>query len=187
MRILAAVLYTLALGLATPAAADPATAEAAKAGDMRKLVIHAEPALVPEVALTDLEDAPRSLSEWRGKWVVVNFWATWCAPCRAEMPTLSRLADQGVAVVTVATGRNPPQAIERFFAETGIANLPALRDPKSELARGLGIFGLPVTLVLDPEGREAARLIGDAHWDSPEALAVLAALSGGQASAPPPP
>jgi thiol-disulfide isomerase/thioredoxin len=179
----AAVLYTLALtlatpALATPALADPAAAEAAKAGDMRKLAIHAAPAAVPAAALTDLAGAARSLAEWRGQWVVVNFWATWCAPCRAEMPTLSRLAAQGVTVVTVAAGRNPPAAIERFFAETGITNLPILRDPTSELARSLGILGLPVTLVLDPEGREAARLIGDAHWDTPEALAVLSALRG---------
>ncbi len=177
MRILA-VLYTLALALATPAQAGPAEAEAAKAGDMRKLAIHASPAVLPEVALTDLADAPRSLAEWRGQWVVVNFWATWCAPCRVEMPTLSRLADSGLPVVTVATGRNAPVAIERFFAETGITNLTVLRDPRSDLGRALGILGLPVTLVLDPEGREAARLVGDAKWDTPEALAVLAALRG---------
>jgi thiol-disulfide isomerase/thioredoxin len=173
-----AVLYTLALALATPAAADPAAAEAAKAGDMRKLAVHAEPVDVPQVALTDLAEAERSLGEWQGQWVVVNFWATWCAPCRAEMPTLSALAGSGVPVVTVATGRNPPAAIERFFAETGITNLPTLRDPRGELARSLGILGLPVTLVIDPEGREAARLVGDAHWDTPEARAVLAALRG---------
>ncbi len=177
MRVLA-VLYTLALILATPAQADPAAAEAAKAGDMRKLAIHGEPAEVPQIALTDLADADRTLAEWHGQWVVVNFWATWCAPCLGEMPTLSRLAEGGIPVITVATGRNPPAAIERFFAEAGIDNLPILRDPRSELARSLGILGLPVTLILDPEGREAARLIGDAAWDTPEALAVIAALRG---------
>jgi thiol-disulfide isomerase/thioredoxin len=176
LRVLA-VLYTLAVALATPAAADPAAAEAAKAGDMRKLAIHAAPEAVPEVALTDLADAERSLDEWRGQWVVVNFWATWCAPCRAEMPTLSRLAESGIPVVAVATGRNPPAAITRFFAESGITNLAVLRDPRSELARSLGILGLPVTLILDPQGREAARLIGDAAWDTPEAKAVIAALA----------
>jgi thiol-disulfide isomerase/thioredoxin len=180
LRILAAVLYTLTLALATPAAtpvrADPAAAEAAKTGDMRKLAIHGEPVPPPDVALTDLHDAERSLAEWRGQWVVVNFWATWCAPCREEMPTLSRLAGHGIPVITVATGRNPPAAITRFFEETAITNLQILRDPKSDLARRLGILGLPVTLILDPEGREAARLIGDAHWDTPEALAVIDAL-----------
>ena len=67
-------------------------------------------------------------------------------------------------------------AITRFFDEAGVTRLTALRDPKSGLARQIGVMGLPVTLVLDPEGREVARLIGDAEWDAPEALAVLGAM-----------
>jgi thiol-disulfide isomerase/thioredoxin len=176
MRLILAALYMALLAAATPAGAGPAEAEAAKAGDMRKLVIHAEPRPVPEAALVALDDSPRSLAEWRGQWVVVNFWATWCAPCRHEMPSLDRLAGSGQAVVTIATGRNPPAAIERFWAETGIAHLPVLRDPKMALAREMAILGLPVTVVLDPEGQEVARLTGDADWDTPEAQAVLAAL-----------
>lgn len=180
LRILLVVLYTgLVLG-ANTAQADVVAAKAVMAGDMRKLAFHTEPKELPKVTMIDLEDAPRSLSEWRGRWVVVNFWATWCAPCRKEMPSLERLAgilgDEGPSVVTVATGRNPVPAIKRFFGEIGVENLIALRDPKSELARGIGIFGLPVTLLLDPEGREVARLIGDAEWDGPDALAVLTAL-----------
>ena len=140
MRSLLVVLYTaLALG-ANAALASPA-AEALREGDMRKLAFHEEPQPVPDAALVDLADAPRSLAEWRGQWAVVNFWATWCAPCRHEMPALDRLAgmmaDEGLAVVTIATGRNPVPGIERFFDEIGMQNLPALRDPKSELARRL--------------------------------------------------
>ncbi|QYK42370.1 MAG: TlpA family protein disulfide reductase [Paracoccaceae bacterium] len=176
MRVFLAALYTIALAGATPAVADRAAAEAVRAGDMRKLVIHETPRDLPEVTLVMLDDAPRSLAEWRGEWVVVNFWATWCAPCRHEMPSLDALAATGQPVVTVATGRNPPPAIERFWAETAITHLPALRDPKSALARQLGILGLPVTLILNPEGQEVARLTGDADWASPDAAAVLAAL-----------
>jgi thiol-disulfide isomerase/thioredoxin len=172
-----AAVYTATLGFANPALADIAAAKAAaQTGDMRKLVFHDTPQPVPAAELLTLDDQPRSLTEWQGKWVVVNFWATWCAPCRTEMPTLDRLAASGVPVVTVATGRNPPAAIDRFFTETNITNLPALRDPKSELGRAMGILGLPVTVILNPEGQEVARLIGDAHWDSPEAMAVMAAL-----------
>jgi thiol-disulfide isomerase/thioredoxin len=172
-----AAVYTAALPFANPALADIAAAQAAaQTGDMRKLVFHDMPQPVPPAELLTLDDQPRSLNEWQGKWVVVNFWATWCAPCRQEMPTLDRLAATGVPVVTVATGRNPPAAIERFFSETGITALPALRDPKGELGRAMGILGLPVTVILNPEGQEVARLIGDAHWDSPEALAVMSAL-----------
>ncbi len=171
-------LYTATVPFANPAMADMAAAKAAaQTGDMRKLVFHDTPQAVPEAELLTLDDQPRSLAEWRGKWVVVNFWATWCAPCRVEMPTLDRLAgDGGMAVVAIATGRNPPAAITRFWEETGIANLPALRDPKGDLGRGMGILGLPVTVILNPEGQEVARLIGDAVWDSPEARAVMTAL-----------
>ncbi|MBL4918126.1 TlpA family protein disulfide reductase [Szabonella alba] len=183
MRGFLVVLYTaLALG-ANPALADATAAAALREGDMRKLAFHESPQPVPQAALVDLAEAPRSLDEWQGQWVVLNFWATWCAPCRHEMPALDRLAalmaDEGVAVVTVATGRNPVPGIERFFDEIGMQNLPALRDPKSELARAMGVLGLPVTVILNPEGQEVARLIGDAEWDSANAQAVLRALTAG--------
>jgi thiol-disulfide isomerase/thioredoxin len=177
MRVLLAVLYTLALIGATPAAADPVAAEAARAGDMRKLVIHAAPQPFPAAELLGLDDSPRSLDDWRGQWVVVNFWATWCAPCRHEMPSLDALAASGQPVVAIATGRNPVPAIRRFWEETGITHLPALRDPGSALARRIGILGLPVTVILNPDGQEVARLTGDADWSTPEVRAVLAALA----------
>jgi thiol-disulfide isomerase/thioredoxin len=145
-------------------------------GDMGKLVI--APREVPEVALSDMDEAVRGLEEFRGRWVVLNFWATWCAPCREEMPSLDRLqaALPEIAVVAVATGPNPKPAIEKFLGEVGLEKLVVLRDPNSALARGMGVLGLPVTLVLDPQGREVARLIGGAQWDSEAAKAVLDAL-----------
>ncbi|WP_101340156.1 TlpA family protein disulfide reductase [Cereibacter azotoformans] len=180
LRLLFAVIYTALTFGANGAAAGPAEARTLLAGDMKKLVIHAEARPLPEVTLADLDEAPRSLSDWRGRWVVANFWATWCAPCREEMPTLDRLeaemGGEGFSVVTVATGRNAVPGIRKFFEEAEVTHLPVLRDPKSALARQIGVMGLPVTLVLDPEGREVARLIGDADWDSPEAMAVLGAL-----------
>jgi thiol-disulfide isomerase/thioredoxin len=177
MRLSVAMLYTALALCANPVVAETAAAAAARTGDMRKLVFHEAPRPLPEVALLGMDDATRSLSDYRGGWVVVNFWATWCAPCRTEMPALDRLAGTGTTVVTVATGRNPVPAIERFWTETGIADLPVLRDPTSELSRGMGILGLPVTVILNPEGQEVARLLGDAAWDAPEAKAVLDALA----------
>jgi thiol-disulfide isomerase/thioredoxin len=179
MRNLLVVVYTaFALG-ANPAAAEVA---ALRDGDMKKLVLHDTPVPIPEVWLLDAADNEHSLSAYRGKWVVLNFWATWCAPCRHEMPSLDRLqaALPGIAVVPVATGRNAVAGIERFFGEVGIANLPILRDPKSDLARGMAVMGLPVTVILNPDGEEVARLIGDAEWDSASAKAILAALAAGQ-------
>ncbi len=179
LRYLVAVLYTSLLLGANAAHADMAAVEAARTGDMRKLALHETPVVLPEISVLDETDAPRLLAEWKGQWVVLNFWATWCAPCREEMPSLDRLeAAMGddFSVVTIATGRNSVESIDKFFAEAGLTTLPKLRDPKSELARNMGVLGLPVTVILNPEGQEAARLIGDAEWDSADAKAVLAAL-----------
>ncbi|MDP4033224.1 MAG: TlpA disulfide reductase family protein [Pseudorhodobacter sp.] len=178
-----AVLYTALVFGANPAAADIALADALREDDMKKLMFHAEARPLPEIGLLGLDDAPHTLAEYQGKWVVLNFWATWCPPCRKEMPGLARLQDEmgseKFQVVTVATGRNPLPAIHKFRKEAEVENLVALRDPKSELARNMAVMGLPVTVILDPEGREVGRMMGEAEWDSANARAVLAALIGG--------
>ena len=174
-----AVLYTALLFGANPAAADIAAADALRDGDMKKLGF-TDPQPLPQVGLVGMDDAPRALSEFGGKWVVLNFWATWCPPCRKEMPGLgalqTELGGDRFEVVTVASGRNAVPAIEEFFVEAGVTHLTALRDPKGELSRAMGVLGLPVTVILNPEGQEVGRLIGDAEWNAPEARAVLSAL-----------
>lgn len=174
-KIWLAALYTgLMLG-ANVAVADVA---ALREGDMQKLALHEAPVDLPEAVFLDEADAEHPLADYRGKWVVLNFWATWCAPCRKEMPSLDRLqaAMPEIAVLPVATGRNAPEAITRFYDEAGVKGLPILRDPKSDLARNIGVMALPLTIVLNPEGQEVARLIGDAEWDSANAQAVLKAM-----------
>ena len=179
LRKLVVVLYTsLVLG-ANAGHADVAAADAARAGDMRRVSFGAAPVALPEIGVVDAADAPHMLSEYKGQWVVLNFWATWCAPCRAEMPTLQALDSamgDDFSVVTVATGRNSVEGIDKLFAEVGVSTLPKLRDPKSELARSMGILGLPMTVILNPDGQEVARLIGDADWNSADAKAMLIAL-----------
>lgn len=172
------VLYTALILGANPGWTDVA---ALRDGDMKKLMLHEAPVPVPEAALLDAEDGTHSLADYRGKWVVLNFWATWCAPCRQEMPSLDRLqaAMPEIAVVPVATGRNAVEGIRRFFEQAEVKGLPILRDPTSELARAMHVLGLPVTVILNPEGQEVARLIGDAEWDSDSARAILAALVAG--------
>ncbi len=179
--LIAAALYTaLSLG-ATPALADMEAAMAARAGDMKKLVFHSEPkpAGTAEFQLAD-DAGTMTLAAYEGKLVVLNFWATWCAPCRKEMPQLSQMqAEFGgpeFEVVTIATGRNSPMGIKKFFEEIGVDNLPRHQDPRQKLAAEMAVFGLPITVILDPEGREIARLRGDADWASESAFAVIRAL-----------
>lgn len=174
------VLYTaLALG-ANAAAADPAALEALREGGMKKLNFHADARPVPEAVLIDRDGSEQSLAAHRGQWVVLNFWATWCPPCRHELPSLDRLqatlGGADFAVVTVATGRNSPQGIDRLFEELEIAHLPKWQDDGSALARQMAVMGLPVTVILNPEGQEIARMQGDAEWDSDSAKAIVAAL-----------
>ena len=181
MRLFLAVLYTALALSANSALADVASAEAAREGSMKKLLF-AEPAAVSEIAFTDPEGGEFRLSDFAGKHVLVNFWATWCAPCRKEMPMLSDLqAEFGgdtFEVVTIATGRNSLPGIRKFLEEVGVDNLPIYLDPKSKLGRDMGVLGLPITVILDPEGREIARMRGDAEWNSDSAKAIIRALIG---------
>lgn len=184
MKILSLVLY-MALGLcANVALADTARIAELREGDMKKLVLHDEAKPASTEAFTGEDGGTVSLADYRGKYVLLNFWATWCAPCRKEMPMLSQvqaeLGGDAFQVVTLATGRNPVPAIKTFFAEIGVDNLPRHRDPKQMLARGMGVLGLPVSVILDPQGNEIARLQGDADWNSDSARAILAALIDGE-------
>ncbi|MEL6119581.1 MAG: TlpA disulfide reductase family protein [Pseudomonadota bacterium] len=174
------VLYTaLAFG-ANAGLADVETAKALRDGDMKKLVFHEVPKDVTQTGFETIDGNSGTLADYQGKVVVLNFWATWCAPCRKEMPMLSdlqaALGGEAFEVVTIATGRNPPQAMKSFFHEIGVTNLPLHRDPRSKMAREMGVLGLPVTMVLDENGKELARLVGDAHWSSDTAKAMIRAL-----------
>ncbi|MEO9820520.1 MAG: TlpA disulfide reductase family protein [Paracoccaceae bacterium] len=181
-RIIAAVLY-LALSLtAIPlAASDLSEAVALREGDMKKLIFHDTPMAVSNATYDLADDAGQGrLNDYEGQWVLLNFWATWCAPCRHEMPMLSELqaafGGPDFQVVTIATGRNSPTGIKKFFDEIDIDNLPRHQDPKQALAAQMGIFGLPITVLIDPKGKEVARLRGDADWSSDSAKAIIKSL-----------
>jgi len=182
--LLIAVLYTaLALG-ANGAFAGTAELEALRDGTMKKLMFAATPEVAPDTAFQDESGNEHRLSDFRGQYVLVNFWATWCAPCRKELPALDALnrdlGGEDFRVVTIACGRNPLPAITRLFDETGVERLPYFLDPKLALARDMGVLGLPVTVILDPEGREIARMTGDAEWDGESARAIILALLEGR-------
>ena len=168
--------YIAAATLATPAAA---LEEALLTGTMERLEVVA-PMAPPVTGFVREDGSAGDLSDYAGQVVVLNFWATWCAPCRAEMPSLQALddalGDEGLAVVPIAFGRHNPEAMARFWEEAGIETLPLHRDPETDLAQAMGVPGLPTTIVLDREGRVVARLKGEADWAAPETLALMRAL-----------
>ena len=182
-KLLSALVYTsLMLGaIVRPTLAAPDGIEDLLTGEMRKLqVLDAPKALDTSLEWVDVDGSAVSLGDYAGKWVVLNFWAVWCAPCREEMPTLAALqqdrAGEDFAVVTLASGPNAPEKVAQFLEEEDAATLPQYRDPKSAQARAAAVFGLPVTLLVDPEGREVARLVGGADWNAPEAHAIYDAF-----------
>ncbi|MEM6618879.1 MAG: TlpA disulfide reductase family protein [Pseudomonadota bacterium] len=177
-NFVSAALIMASLGVTSPALAGDLAA--LQVGEMRKLVVHGSPKAPVTDGFLTVDDAPMDMGNYTGKVVILNFWATWCAPCRKEMPALNALQEKfggdDFAVVTVATGRNPVPAMRRFFEETDIRELPLHRDPRQAFARSYSVFGLPTTIVLDPGGHEIARLRGDAEWFSEEAQALVAHL-----------
>ena len=181
-----ALLYAGALGFANPAAAQSLTAgqraeiEALRTGEMRKLVFAEQEVPAPGLLFTSRDGTAQSLADSNGRMRVVNFWATWCAPCREEFPALDALAGDppaDVEVIPIATGRNTADGIDRFLDEANITTLVTYLDPDSSLAHAMNVLGLPVTIILSREGTEIARLIGGADWNGANARAILGYLA----------
>jgi len=152
------------------------------------------PRPAPELSFAARDGSPMRLADFRGHWLLVNLWATWCAPCVREMPSLDRLqatlADR-LTILAVSQDRGGASVVASFLEPLGLASLHIYLDPKGALGQGLGARGLPTTFLLDDEGRVRAQLEGAAEWDSPEMLATLerylrdrhAARSGAKSSA----
>lgn len=135
------------------------------------------PKALPDVRFVDGEGAQRSLVDFRGKIVLLNVWATWCIPCRKELPALDRL--QGALggadfqVVALSIDRKGMDVVRKFYDETGIKHLAVQLDSSGKAVRDLGAVGLPTTLLIDRAGREIGRLVGPAEWDTPETIAFV--------------
>ena len=132
----------------------------------------------------DADGHARTLDDYKGQVVVLNLWATWCAPCKTEMPTLGRLqaevAGDGVKVLALAVERTAPDRLEAELSDLGASNVELLRDPSMASVQALGSEGIPITLVIDRQGQEVFRHLGDAEWDTPEMVAQLRELAGGK-------
>jgi thiol-disulfide isomerase/thioredoxin len=138
------------------------------------------PQPLPPLTFQTMEGQETTLADFAGKVVVLNLWATWCAPCREEMPSLDRLqamfADRDVVVLALSVDRAGPERVKQFLDEIGVEQLHVYRDPKAAATRALKVPGLPATILIDKQGREAGRVLGIAHWDGPEAVAAVEKL-----------
>lgn len=136
-----------------------------------------QPHPLPELQFTDGAGAVMTLADFPGKVVLLNVWATWCVPCRKEIPTLDRLqAKLGGAnfeVVTLSIDRDGATKVGEFYRQIGGEHLSVYLDSSGKVGRDLNVIGLPTTLLINREGRELGRVIGAAEWDSPEIVNAI--------------
>lgn len=140
-------------------------------------IVHDEPRPLADITFVTADGESESMSDYRGKVVLVNIWATWCPPCREEMPTLDQLqAEIGgpdFLVMPLSIDTGGIEVVQKFYNEIGISNLGIYLDESMQAMRELGAVGLPTTLLIDREGREIGRLVGPAEWDAPEMIEFL--------------
>jgi thiol-disulfide isomerase/thioredoxin len=143
----------------------------------RNFIMHEAPEPGAAVRFEDDQGQPRSLADFRGKIVLLNIWATWCAPCLKELPALDRLAaalnGADFAVVAVSVDRKGIHAVRKAFAERDVQKLPIYVDRSGEALRTVRAIGLPTSLFIDREGREFGRAVGPAEWDGPATIEFL--------------
>ena len=152
-------------------------------GEVAALAVAKAPKRLPELAFQDDSGARRTLADWRGRTVLFNLWATWCVPCRKEMPALDALQGKlgGPAFEVVAVNIDTRDAAKpkAWFKEVGIARLGYFADPTAKVFQDLKeigkAFGMPTTLLIDAAGCEIATLAGPAEWASEDALKLIAA------------
>lgn len=177
-----AALILLALGYGaafwpSSTVAPPGAAPSAPAAATFELSVFDQPRDLPEIRFVDSESRSLTLADFRGKVVLLNVWATWCVPCRHEMPSLDRLQAQlggeDFVVLALSIDRAGLPAIKRFYEELGLQHLGIYADASGATSRALGAPGLPTTLLIDRAGREVARKMGAAEWDSPDMIARL--------------
>ena len=141
------------------------------------LIAHASPQPLPEVRFEDGGGHGRTLADFRGRVVLLNVWATWCSPCRREMPTLDRLqaglGSRDFEVIALSIDRGGVPAVKSFYDEIDVQALAIYVDATTEAQAKLGVIGVPTTLLIDPDGREVARYAGPAEWDRNDVVATI--------------
>jgi thiol-disulfide isomerase/thioredoxin len=174
LALIAVAIAVLGLGVRLVLPEEPAVVAP------RNFLMRDSPVAVPALQFSDGEGRARTLADFRGKVVLLNIWATWCLPCRKEMPTLDRLeaalGGGDFEVVPVSIDRGGAERVKKFYAEIGVQHLPIYVDSSRTANSALDVLGLPASLLIDRDGRELGRLSGAAEWDAPEMVAFLKSI-----------
>lgn len=156
-------------------------------GEVAALGIASAPRPLPDVVFSDRDGARKTLADWRGQVVLFNLWATWCVPCRKEMPALdalqAKLGGPRFSVVAVNIDTRDPEKPKTWLRDAGIAKLAYYADPSAKVFQDLKAagkaFGMPTTILVDSAGCEIATLAGPAEWASDDAVRLIEAALGG--------
>jgi thiol-disulfide isomerase/thioredoxin len=159
-------------------------------GEVAALTMASQPLKLPDLAFEDADGKPKKLSDWQGKTVLVNLWATWCVPCRKEMPALDRLQTRlkgpNFEVVAINIDTRDPEKPKTFLKDAGLTTLGFFNDEKAKVfqdLRGIGrALGMPTSVLVDAKGCEIATIAGPAEWDSEDALKLIRAAVQPQAA-----
>ena len=152
-------------------------------GEVAALTMASAPLRLPDLTFEDVNGKPKKLSDWRGRTVLVNLWATWCVPCRKEMPALeslqTRLGGASFEVVAVNIDTRDPEKPKNFLKEANLTRLGYFSDPKAKVFQDLKAIGralgMPTSVLVDGEGCEIATIAGPAEWDSDDAVKLITA------------
>ena len=152
-------------------------------GEIAGLQAAAEGLKLPELTFADASGVPKSLSDWKGRTVLFNLWATWCVPCRKEMPALAalqqKLGSDRFEVVAVNIDTRDPDKPKAWLKEVGVTGLNYYADPSAKVFQDLKVIGkalgMPTTIIVDPSGCEIATLAGPAEWASEDAVKFISA------------
>ena len=155
-------------------------------GEVAAVGIASEPKRLPELTFTGADGKPRALADFQGKTILLNLWATWCVPCRKEMPALdalqAKLGSDRFEVVAVNIDTRNLDKPKAWLQEVGITKLGYYADPSAKVFQDLKAigkaFGMPTTLLIDPQGCELGALAGPAEWASDDAVRLIEAASG---------
>ena len=172
MRLLSLKLFLLFIYLLFPSITS-----ADQKLDIKNLKIHKEPKKVNDIMFKNSEDITISLENFKGKLVVINFWATWCAPCREEMPSLDILQSnekmKNLIILPINVGKENKSKALKFFEDLEIKNLKLYYDDSVKLANNFSLIGLPTTILINKDGKEFARILGSIDFEDKDFIEWL--------------